>query len=75
MLRITTSYARRPGTMCGQRGFVKRSVTQALADVTGRGWAKRRRTRGELDSEMAERLASREEDDSEAEHQFEDGDT
>ena len=36
------------GTWCsigGQRGFVKRSVIQSLADVAGRGWVKRSRNR------------------------------
>ena len=36
--------------------------------------AKRSRTRGESDLKITERLARREEDDSEGEHQFEDGD-
>ena len=58
-------------------------MIQALAHVTGRGWVQKSRDKQVpsddarvegSDSEIAERLASGDEDDSEAEYQFDEGD-
>ena len=46
-IRYRPTWAPCVASIGGQRGFVKRSVIQALADVTGRGWVKRSRDRQE----------------------------